>query len=99
MIRSPLCAFAQAGQYRALSDTARLAGLPHGTMLRSAPFNEDPMFTCRNRSCQATWERKDVTVVNEGQGPLFRCPICGARNMLVAKTRPNGEIVYTQRRS
>ncbi|CAG9168705.1 hypothetical protein CURE108131_09285 [Cupriavidus respiraculi] len=57
------------------------------------------MFTCQNQSCQTTWERKDVTVVNEGQGPLFRCPICGARNMLVAKTRPDGEVVYTQRRS
>lgn len=95
-----MCARTQPLQYPALSDTdKRLARFAHGTMLRSAPLNEDLMFTCQNQSCQTTWERKDVTVVNEGQGPLFRCPICGARNMLVAKTRPDGEVVYTQRRS
>ncbi|MGN5478260.1 hypothetical protein ACTMU2_18415 [Cupriavidus basilensis] len=26
-----------------------------------------------------------MVVVNEGQGPLFRCPICGARNALAAR--------------
>jgi uncharacterized Zn finger protein len=38
------------------------------------------VFRCRNQSCQAQWALSDVVIKNEGQGLLFRCPMCGARN-------------------
>ena len=56
-------------------------------------------YTCQNQSCGARWEAREVQVVNEGQGPLFRCPICGARNRLVSRVEPDGTTVYRQRRT
>lgn len=42
------------------------------------------MFVCQNQSCGAQWSPDEVEIRNEGQGPLFRCPLCGARNRLEA---------------
>ncbi|MFS8975711.1 hypothetical protein PO002_14585 [Cupriavidus necator] len=55
-------------------------------------------YTCQNQSCGTRWESTEVNVANEGQGPLFRCPICGARNALAAREE-DGVTVYRQRRT
>jgi uncharacterized Zn finger protein len=54
------------------------------------------MFTCRNQSCGAEWEQSDVVVKNEGQGLLFRCPMCGARNYVTRHTADDGTATYEQ---
>lgn len=54
------------------------------------------MFTCRNQSCQAKWEQSDLVFKNEGQGLLFRCPMCGARNYVEKVEAEGGTIVYEQ---
>ncbi len=54
-------------------------------------------FTCQNQSCQTRWDPKDVTVKDEGQGPLFRCPLCNSRNPVVPQRSADGTIVYKQR--
>ncbi|WP_244814763.1 hypothetical protein [Caballeronia sp. Lep1P3] len=54
------------------------------------------MFTCRNQSCGTQWELSDVVVKNEGQGLLFRCPMCGARNYVTRHQSQEGEVSYEQ---
>ena len=54
------------------------------------------MFTCRNQSCEAQWELSDVVIKNEGQGLLFRCPMCGARNYVTRHQSPGGEVTFEQ---
>ncbi|QCP51498.1 hypothetical protein FAZ95_21460 [Trinickia violacea] len=54
------------------------------------------MFTCINQSCQAQWEQSDVVIKNEGQGLLFRCPMCGARNYVERFDAEDGTVVYEQ---
>lgn len=56
------------------------------------------MFTCRNQSCGAQWDAADVDIHNEGQGLLFRCPQCGARNYVESVTKPDGTVAYKQAR-
>lgn len=56
------------------------------------------MFVCQNQSCGAQWAPDEVEIVNEGQGPLFRCPMCNARNHLEARPGRNGETQYRQAR-
>lgn len=56
-------------------------------------------FTCQNQSCGARWKSDEISIVNEGQGPLFRCPICNSRNRLVTRVEPDGTTVYRQRRN
>jgi len=38
----------------------------------------------------------DVVIKNEGQGLLFRCPMCGARNYVERFDADDGTIVYEQ---
>ncbi|WJF90027.1 hypothetical protein QS306_13130 [Paraburkholderia bonniea] len=54
------------------------------------------MFTCRNQSCDAKWELADVLIKNEGQGLLFRCPMCGARNYVERFDDEEGNVLYEQ---
>ncbi|SAL42833.1 hypothetical protein AWB74_01755 [Caballeronia arvi] len=54
------------------------------------------MFTCRNQSCGAEWEPSDVVIKNEGQGLLFRCPMCGARNYVERHQADDGTATYEQ---
>jgi uncharacterized Zn finger protein len=54
------------------------------------------MFICRNQSCGAEWALSDVVIKNEGQGLLFRCPMCGARNYVERFDSPEGEVSYEQ---
>jgi len=54
------------------------------------------VFTCRNQSCQAQWALSDVVIKNEGQGLLFRCPMCGARNYVEQIEADDGTLVYEQ---
>jgi uncharacterized Zn finger protein len=54
------------------------------------------VLTCRNQSCQAQWELADVVIKNEGQGLLFRCPMCGARNYVEKFEADDGTVVYEQ---
>jgi hypothetical protein len=54
------------------------------------------VFTCRNQSCGAQWAQSDVVIKNEGQGLLFRCPMCGARNYMERFDADDGTIVYEQ---
>ncbi len=54
------------------------------------------MFTCRNQSCQARWALSDVIIKNEGQGLLFRCPMCGARNYVEKVEAKDGAVLYEQ---
>ncbi|MGO4302516.1 hypothetical protein [Cupriavidus sp. RAF12] len=54
------------------------------------------MFVCQNQSCGAQWAHGEVTIKNEGQGPLFRCPLCGARNRLMASNKSDGSVEYKQ---
>jgi uncharacterized Zn finger protein len=53
-------------------------------------------FICRNQSCGTPWEQSEVVIKNEGQGPLFRCPMCGARNYLEVFEDDDGNKVYEQ---
>lgn len=54
------------------------------------------MFTCRNQSCGTQWEQSDVVIKDEGQGLLFRCPMCRARNYVERFDAEDGSIVYEQ---
>jgi uncharacterized Zn finger protein len=54
------------------------------------------VFICRNQSCGTQWEQSDVAIKNEGQGLLFRCPMCGARNYVERLDAEDGAIVYKQ---
>jgi uncharacterized Zn finger protein len=54
------------------------------------------VLTCRNQSCQAQWDLADVVIKNEGQGLLFRCPMCGARNYVEKFEADDGTVVYEQ---
>jgi hypothetical protein len=54
------------------------------------------VFTCRNQSCDAQWELSDVVIKNEGQGLLFRCPMCGARNYVERFEGDDGAVLYEQ---
>ncbi|RZT42403.1 hypothetical protein [Cupriavidus agavae] len=54
------------------------------------------MFVCQNQPCGAQWAQDEVEIRNEGQGPLFRCPQCGARNPLEVKQAPDGTQKYRQ---
>ncbi|MCA8485183.1 hypothetical protein LGM85_14690 [Burkholderia multivorans] len=54
------------------------------------------MFTCRNQSCGTQWETSDVVIKDEGQGLLFRCPLCGARNYVERFEDDEGNVVYEQ---
>jgi uncharacterized Zn finger protein len=54
------------------------------------------VFKCRNQSCEAQWEQADVVIKNEGQGLLFRCPMCGARNYVERFDADDGSVVYEQ---
>jgi uncharacterized Zn finger protein len=54
------------------------------------------VFTCINQSCGARWEPSDVVIKNEGQGLLFRCPMCGARNYVERLEGKEGAATYEQ---
>jgi hypothetical protein len=54
------------------------------------------MFTCRNQACQARWDAADLSFANEGQGFIFRCPQCGARNPVSQHTLPGGAVEFRQ---
>ncbi|WP_432259853.1 hypothetical protein [Cupriavidus sp. TMH.W2] len=54
------------------------------------------MFVCGNQACGARWELDEIQIRNEGQGPVFRCPQCGARNHVEARTARDGSTVYRQ---
>ncbi|GCB04664.1 hypothetical protein [Ralstonia sp. SET104] len=54
------------------------------------------MFTCKNQSCGTQWSLPDVVIKDEGQGPLFRCPLCGARNYVKRFEAGDGKVVYKQ---
>lgn len=56
------------------------------------------MFVCQNQPCGARWMPAEVVIKNEGHGPIFRCPLCGARNRLMASHRADGSIDYKQLR-
>lgn len=52
------------------------------------------MFTCRNQPCGAKWELSDIVIKNEGQGLMYRCPMCGARNKVIRHDADDGTITY-----
>jgi len=54
------------------------------------------VFTCKNQSCRTQWALSDVVIQDEGQGPLFRCPLCGARNYVKRREAKDGTVVYKQ---
>jgi hypothetical protein len=54
------------------------------------------VFTCRNQSCEAQWAQSDVVIKNEGQGLMFRCPMCAARNYVERFDADDGSVVYEQ---
>ncbi|SOY56647.1 conserved protein of unknown function [Cupriavidus taiwanensis] len=54
------------------------------------------MFVCGNQACGASWEPDEVQIRDEGQGLVFRCPQCGARNHVVARTAKDGSTSYRQ---
>lgn len=54
------------------------------------------MLVCQNQPCGARWSPAEVTIKNEGQGPMFRCPLCGARNALRVSQRSDGTVRYEQ---
>ena len=41
-------------------------------------------------------EESDVVIKNEGQGLLFRCPMCGARNYVERFDGDDGSVHYEQ---
>lgn len=57
------------------------------------------MLTCRNQSCGAQWALADVTIKNEGQGDMFRCVVCGARNPVTRRVLPDGTVVVEEDRA
>ncbi len=57
------------------------------------------MFICRNQPCGAQWQPSEVEVRNEGQGYMFRCPLCGARNYVERVTAEDGTVAYEQPRA
>ncbi|NOV24142.1 hypothetical protein E5S69_11530 [Cupriavidus necator] len=54
------------------------------------------MFVCGNQACGARWEQDEVQIRDEGQGLVFRCPQCGARNHVEARTAADGSTRYRQ---
>jgi uncharacterized Zn finger protein len=54
------------------------------------------MFICRNQPCGAEWQLADVLIKNEGQGLMYRCPMCGTRNKVLRHDAPDGTITYEQ---
>ncbi|WP_432721392.1 hypothetical protein R0381_002487 [Jeongeupia wiesaeckerbachi] len=54
------------------------------------------MFTCLNQACEAKWKPEEVEIRNEGQGELFRCPLCRARNFVTRSVKADGSVVYKQ---
>ncbi|AEA62675.1 conserved hypothetical protein [Burkholderia gladioli] len=74
---------------------ARRPAGPAGPERHRIPL-EKTLFTCRNQSCGTPWELADVVIKDEGQGDLFRCPLCGARNYLYRYEDENGNPVYEQ---
>ncbi len=58
-------------------------------------MNQAP-FVCINQPCRAEWQLSDVDIHNEGQGLLFRCPMCGARNKVTRVDDVDGEARYVQ---
>ncbi|WP_116356265.1 hypothetical protein [Cupriavidus taiwanensis] len=54
------------------------------------------MFVCGNQACGARWEQDEVQIRDEGQGLVFRCPQCGARNHVEARTAADGSTTYRQ---
>ena len=54
------------------------------------------MFTCINQSCGTQWELSDIVIKDEGQGPLFRCALCGARNYVKRVETKDGRVIYKQ---
>ncbi|MBB0026646.1 MULTISPECIES: hypothetical protein [Ralstonia] len=54
------------------------------------------MFICINQSCGTQWQLSDVVIKDEGQGPLFRCALCGARNYVERFEAADGTVVYEQ---
>ena len=54
------------------------------------------MFVCGNQACGASWQPDEVQIRDEGQGLIFRCPQCGARNHVVARTARDGSTSYRQ---
>ncbi len=54
------------------------------------------MLVCQNQPCGARWDPAELTIRNEGQGLIFRCPLCGARNHVKARTRADGTVTYAQ---
>lgn len=65
-------------------------------MVRNRIHLEKTVFTCKNQSCGTQWELSDVVIKDEGQGPLFRCPLCGARNYVERLEADEGTIAYRQ---
>jgi hypothetical protein len=57
------------------------------------------MFICRNQPCGAQWQPSEVEVRNEGQGYMFRCPLCGTRNYVERVTAEDGTVAYKQPRA
>ncbi|CAJ0890249.1 hypothetical protein R77564_03442 [Ralstonia sp. LMG 32965] len=57
---------------------------------------EKTVFTCINQSCGTQWQLSDVVIKDEGQGPLFRCALCGARNYLKRVETKDGRVIYKQ---
>ena len=57
---------------------------------------EKTVLTCINQSCGTQWQLSDVVIKDEGQGPLFRCALCGARNYLKRVETKDGRVIYKQ---
>jgi hypothetical protein len=57
------------------------------------------MFICRNQPCGAQWQPSEVEVRNEGQGTMFRCPLCGTRNYVESVKAEDGTVAYKQPRA
>jgi hypothetical protein len=79
---------------------SRASAARRGRARPGAPSTEfswrKTVFTCRNQSCGTQWEQSDVVIKDEGQGLLFRCPLCGARNYLERFEDDEGNVVYEQ---
>jgi len=65
-------------------------------MHETGEFRMSSTFICRNQSCGTPWEPNEVSIHNEGQGLLFRCPLCGARNYVERFEAEDGSVVYEQ---
>lgn len=64
--------------------------------MRNRIHPEKTVFTCKNQSCGTQWELSDVVIKDEGQGLLFRCAVCGARNYVERCEANDGTVVYEQ---